>query len=198
MLVLLSTRTSNGEVTSNIVPSYGHMTIPRHLRDIIITEYGVADLRSKTDAEVAMALIEIADARFQPELIQAAQAAGKLPKTYELPESARHNTPDRVTDLIQSYRKKGVIPRVPFGTELTDLELDLVEGLSYLGDSIKSLSKGRLPEFDLEDAVAAIKVPDNAQPYLERMGLESPADLKEIAMQRLLLVALASVDAFEG
>ena len=35
----------NGRTTSNIVWSYGHTTIPRHLRDIVVTEYGVADLR---------------------------------------------------------------------------------------------------------------------------------------------------------
>ena len=30
---------------SNIRWSYGHTTIPRHLRDMVVTEYGVADLR---------------------------------------------------------------------------------------------------------------------------------------------------------
>lgn len=40
-----STRGSGGNVSSNIRWSYGHTTIPRHLRDIVVTEYGVADLR---------------------------------------------------------------------------------------------------------------------------------------------------------
>lgn len=195
ILVLLSTRTSNGETTSNIVPSYGHMTIPRYLRDIIITEYGVADLRGKADAQIAQALIEVADSRFQPQLIEQGKAAGKLPESYTLPEHAQNNTPERVESLIQQYRQQGIIPRVPFGTELTDLELDLVEALGYLGDSIKMLSKGRLPELDLEDAMAAIKTSTDADAHLERMGLAEPEDMKSIAMQRLLLVALAAVDA---
>ena len=38
------------EPTSNVVSNYGHITIPRHLRDIVITEYGIAELRSKTDS----------------------------------------------------------------------------------------------------------------------------------------------------
>ena len=33
------------------------MTIPRHLRDIVITEYGVADLRGQSDAEVVKRLL---------------------------------------------------------------------------------------------------------------------------------------------
>lgn len=42
---LNSTHESNGRTTSNIVWSYGHTTSPRHLRDLVVTEYGVADLR---------------------------------------------------------------------------------------------------------------------------------------------------------
>ncbi|MCF5571080.1 acetyl-CoA hydrolase, partial [Pseudomonas sp. PA-3-11C] len=39
ILILRSWRESAGEVSSNIVWEYGHCTIPRHLRDIVITEY---------------------------------------------------------------------------------------------------------------------------------------------------------------
>ena len=35
----------------NILWNYGH-TIPRHLRDIYVTEYGIADLRGKSDEAV--------------------------------------------------------------------------------------------------------------------------------------------------
>lgn len=40
-----------------MVWQYGHVTIPRHLRDIVITEYGVADLRAQTDSEVIKRLL---------------------------------------------------------------------------------------------------------------------------------------------
>src|SRR5690606_7622936 len=36
---------------SSVVSHYGHVTIPRHLRDLAITEYGIADLRDRSDAE---------------------------------------------------------------------------------------------------------------------------------------------------
>ena len=38
---------SGRKAQSNIRWSYGHQTIPRHLRDVFVTEYGVADVRGK-------------------------------------------------------------------------------------------------------------------------------------------------------
>lgn len=40
ILMLRSWRESGGEVSSNIVWQYAHTTIPRHLRDMVVTEYG--------------------------------------------------------------------------------------------------------------------------------------------------------------
>ena len=50
-------RQAGAKVQSNIRWRYGHETIPRHLRDIVVTEYGVADLRGKSDAEVIAAML---------------------------------------------------------------------------------------------------------------------------------------------
>jgi acyl-CoA hydrolase len=50
VITLPATRESKGEVTSNIVWNYGHITIPRHMRDIVVTQYGIADLRGRSDA----------------------------------------------------------------------------------------------------------------------------------------------------
>src|SRR5260221_2391813 len=91
ILLLRSTRESGGKVESNVVFNYGHATIPRHLRDIVVTEYGIADLRGRTDAEVAAALIGIADARFQDGLVAQAKAAGQLPRDWCIPDVARSN-----------------------------------------------------------------------------------------------------------
>src|SRR5581483_8604132 len=52
MIMLRATRTVKGRAQSNIRWNYGHTTIPRHLRDVVITEYGVADLRGKSDRDV--------------------------------------------------------------------------------------------------------------------------------------------------
>ena len=41
ILTIRSTRRSGKLLESNILFNYGHITIPRHLRDIIVTEYGI-------------------------------------------------------------------------------------------------------------------------------------------------------------
>jgi acyl-CoA hydrolase len=72
ILTLESTRQAGSGDTSNIRWSYGHETIPRHLRDVIVTEYGVADIRGKSDAEVIAAMLGVADSRFQDDLMRQA------------------------------------------------------------------------------------------------------------------------------
>ena len=47
IIMTRATRNAKGRVTSNILWNYGHTTIPRHLRDVVVTEYGIADLRGK-------------------------------------------------------------------------------------------------------------------------------------------------------
>src|SRR5207248_10613750 len=41
VLALESTRQAGRKTLSNIRWTYGHQTIPRHLRDVFVTEYGV-------------------------------------------------------------------------------------------------------------------------------------------------------------
>ncbi len=74
IICIRATRGAGKALRSNIVPHYGHITIPRHLRDIVVTEYGAADLRGRSDQEIIEALLGIADSRFQPELLEAARA----------------------------------------------------------------------------------------------------------------------------
>ena len=84
ILTVESTRQAGAGVASNIRWNYGHATIPRHLRDVIITEYGVADLRGKSDADVIATMLAVTDSRFQDELMRQAREAGKL--SAELPD----------------------------------------------------------------------------------------------------------------
>ena len=65
VLQVRSTRDAHGEPASNVVLNYGHTTIPRHLRDVIVTEYGIADLRGRTDSEVIERVLAVTDSRFQ-------------------------------------------------------------------------------------------------------------------------------------
>ena len=85
ILALEATRQAGAKTQSNIRSSYGHQTIPRHLRDVFVTEYGVADVRGKSDADVIAAMLAMTDSRFQAELARAAKDAGKLPKNFEIP-----------------------------------------------------------------------------------------------------------------
>ncbi len=73
ILMLRATHDNKDGLTSSIVFSYGNTTIPRHLRDILITEYGVADLRGQGDSEVVKRLIGVVDSRFQPQLMAQAR-----------------------------------------------------------------------------------------------------------------------------
>ncbi len=191
VLMLRSTRTKAGETSSNIIWSYGHVTIPRHLRDVVVTEYGVADLRGKRDHEVLEALIAVTDSRFQEQLLADGQRAGKVKPGYRIPDAHRANTPARLVEALGPARERGLFPAFPFGSEFTDEELVLGKVLKGLQG--KLASKTQL----LGTLFGAIQtefgpIPDGARPYLARMGLESPGDLSERMLQRVLVAELTS------
>ncbi|MBD9465860.1 acetyl-CoA hydrolase/transferase family protein [Pseudomonas sp. Pdm06] len=183
ILLLRSWREAGGEISSNIVWEYGHCTIPRHLRDIVVTEYGIADLRGKTDAAVIEALLNISDSRFQPRLIEQAQKAGKLPKDFRLDPRFADNTSERL-QAIQA-RHPNLFPEYPLGCDFDGVERDLLRALNWLK------SKFKLTEI-LELGKAALDAPEPWEyaGHLERMQLTSPEGLKEELFQRLLLAGL--------
>ena len=119
IIAVRATRASGGRVESNLRWNYGHVTIPRHLRDVVLTEYGIADIRGRSDAEVAAALLAIADSRFQPALLAEARRAGKLPASYRIPDSQRENLPDRLERALAPHRAAGRFGALPFGTDLS-------------------------------------------------------------------------------
>jgi acyl-CoA hydrolase len=68
---LPSTVTIDGKVVSRInavLPAGSVVTTPRHAADVIISEFGAAELAGKTVAERAEALIEIAHPDYRDEL----------------------------------------------------------------------------------------------------------------------------------
>lgn len=72
LICLPSTFTKDGELRSRIVPSFGPgavITTPRHQVDVIVTEYGVAELEGRTVRERAEALAAIAHPRFRDDLL---------------------------------------------------------------------------------------------------------------------------------
>ncbi|MEZ5573256.1 MAG: acetyl-CoA hydrolase/transferase C-terminal domain-containing protein [Halioglobus sp.] len=187
VLCIRSTRGQGRQQQSNIVPFYGYTTIPKHLRDIVVTEYGVADLRGQNDSEVIARLINIADSRFQDSLLEFAKTHGKIAQDYEIPESARDNTPARLQHTLAPFQSNGLLPNYPFGTELTEQELALAASLHR----IKALSEE--PGQFLATAFKALlhkADPHAAKPFLERIQLEHPETTKEFLIQHLLLLDL--------
>jgi hypothetical protein len=186
--LLRSTRATGRSVSSQIVRSFPNLTIPRHLRDVVVTEYGIADLRGRGDAEVIEAMLSVADARFQPDLVREAVAAGKLPRTFRIPERWRDNTPERLDRTVGEQRALGRLPRLPFGSDLSDVELTLAADLRALQDAWKGRS-GWFPGW--RELRACLAPPASATPFLRRMGLERPSSLRERALRWALLFALA-------
>jgi acyl-CoA hydrolase len=137
-LLFRSTYSKGKELHSNVHWEYPHCTIPRHMRDLFATEYGVADLRGKTDQECVAAMLAISDSRFQEELCQAAKRGKKLPKDYVLPSAVRNNTPERLEKALTAAQHSGLLPRLPFGCDLSDAELRLAARLKTLGAAIAS------------------------------------------------------------
>ncbi|MDQ8036643.1 MAG: acetyl-CoA hydrolase/transferase C-terminal domain-containing protein [Pedobacter sp.] len=182
ILMLRATRRSQGEVVSNIIWNYGHTTIPRHLRDIVVTEYGIADLRGQTDATIIKRLLAISDSRFQPELLAQARAAGKIEPEYEIPESQLNNLPATVAAQLKSLKDKKLLPDFPFGDDFTDEERDILKILQRMQESsehplqlVKSLVASLREEKEIPTAL------------LERLQLDQPENLKQRLLRQLFI-----------
>jgi len=188
ILCLRSTRDARGELSSSIPWSYGHTTIPRHLRDIVVTEYGIADLRGRTDREVVEALLAIMDSRFQDGFVAEAQRARKLPRDYRIPDTARNNLPQRLQERFAPWRQRDLFEDLPFGSDITPEEVVLAKALRGLQASTHSLP-GKVSA-TLRALFADATAP-RLQPYLARMALTAPQSFGERLQRGLVAVALA-------
>ncbi len=191
VLMCKATRGAGRSLQSNIVFNYGHITIPKHLRDIFVTEYGIADLRGKSDQEIIAALLNITDSRFQPTLLQQAQDAGKIPTTYEIPEAYRSNLPERNREILAAAQQEGHFPAFPFGCDFTPEELVIGKALKAL----KARMTERLGKVSSLSRATTARIPDEAKPYLERLELLSPHGTRERMMRRLVVYALRRTGA---
>jgi acyl-CoA hydrolase len=84
LICLPSTYEKDGVVHSRIVPWFGPgavVTTPRHQVDVIVTEYGAAELEGKTVRERGRALADIAHPQFREGVLAAAEraAGGRSP-----------------------------------------------------------------------------------------------------------------------
>ena len=166
-ILLHATRAAGGKTQSNIRWRYGHTTIPRHLRDIIVTEYGVADIRGKSDRDVIAAMLAITDSRFQDGLLRQAKEAGKIERSFELPKNARDNTPEAIERALKPAADAGLLSLFPFGTDFTEVEQRLIPALEML----KSASPRQLAVLLVRGLTAR---PKKNEDCLDRLGLARP------------------------
>jgi acyl-CoA hydrolase len=187
ILTLESTRGSGKKAVSNIRWSYGHTTIPRHLRDVVVTEYGVADLRGKSDADVIASMLSVSDSHFQNELMKQAKDAGKLPKSFEIPAAHRENYAERVSVALKPARDAGLLPSFPFGTDFTDVEQRLIPALL----TVKTAAEHPAQLLQLAWQGLFVRPDRGATEALARLQLDAPKSLSDRLYRVLVSAALA-------
>ncbi|TPG05910.1 acetyl-CoA hydrolase [Rhodanobacter glycinis] len=187
VLLLRATRQVRGGIESNIRWNYAQTTIPRHLRDIYVTEYGVADLRGKSDSECVEAMLAISDARFLDALCAQAKAHGKLAADFVIPESWRKHRPRYLREALLPYQQKGLLPKFPFGSDFTEVEQRLLPALNWLKAGGSSW-RGRLRL--LRAALRPGEPAAGEQEALARMGLSAPGRWSDRLQRRILQTAL--------
>jgi hypothetical protein len=138
---------------------------------MIITEYGIADVRGKSDREVIAAMLAITDSRFQDELLRQAKDAGKIEREFALPKSARDNTPDAIVRALKPAADAGLLPTFPFGTDFTEIEQRLIPALQVL----KSASPAQLAALLMRGLGARTGNAD----CLDRLGLARPKSVTQ-------------------
>ena len=189
VLMVRARRTAGGEASSNIRWHYGHTTVPRHHRDLFVSEYGIADTRGRTDRSVIEAMLHIADADFQEELAGAARDAGKLPVDWSAPPAMQHNTPAAIAEVFAADGIREHFPPYPLGSELTAVEQQLAVALTWLQNkTARPLSNG------MELMTAILRGGDGEAAAMRRMSLDKPTSVRQRLLARLLKYALTSTN----
>jgi hypothetical protein len=185
VLMLRAVRAARHGAQSSIVWNYGHTTIPRHLRDLYISEYGIADVHGKADEDCIVAMTGIADARFQDALVDDAKRNRKLRRDFVAPSTWTRNTPASLGARLAPLQADGILPDYPLGSDFTDVEQHLVKALGWLKTNTASTgAKLRV----VAHAFGAGASTDKEA--LARMRLEHPRSPGEWLEARLLSLAL--------
>lgn len=185
ILMFRGIREQASTVHSNVLWNYGHTTIPRHLRDISINEYGVADLRGVDDESCIKAMLSICDARFTAKLIDKAKRELKLDSRFEAPTSWTLNRPEHLSLALKPFREKNCLPDYPLGCDFMPVELRLIKALALLKvETASAFGKIKLI------AIALLSSSTQDREAMERMDLQAPISLKEKLTARLVGYAL--------
>jgi acyl-CoA hydrolase len=188
ILMLNAARQKRGRRHSNIVWTYGHTTIPRHLRDVFVTEYGVAETADLSDRDTIVAMLSIAESRFHDELLRAARRANKIEPGLRLPAAATNNEPARIEAALGPRRERSILPAFPFESGFTDEEETLAVALTGLTE----MSPFRAFGGTLRTMLTASPPQSQETALLRRMDLESPVSLRDRFTRALILFALRS------
>lgn len=188
IICLPSTRVSGGKLQSNILWEYTHETIPRHLRDMVVTEYGVADLRGQSDRDVIVRMLAITDARFQPQLLARAQQAGKVELTFELPSAWQKNTPTTLATIFIQAQHLPVLSHFPLGNDFTDEEAIIAVALHYLKNHQRQLQLIQLTIYGWRQRR---RITRQWPQLLQRMGLAKAQTIRDKVYRYLLLGVVA-------
>jgi len=159
------------------------------LRDVFVTEYGIADLRGKSDQDCVLAMLAITDARFLDDLVAQAKRAGKLRTTFSVPDRWRQNTPARLHDALRAFQARGLFAAFPFGSDFTAEEQRLLPALQWLrrrsgGAVTRAVLLGR--------ALLADRALPEDEAALARMGLTPPNGIGGRVLRRLMALGLAA------
>ncbi|RNF85917.1 acetyl-CoA hydrolase/transferase C-terminal domain-containing protein [Montanilutibacter psychrotolerans] len=192
VLMFRASRDAAGRASTNVVWNYGHTTIPRHLRDIYITEYGIADLRGRADEDCVVAMAAIADARFQAPLLDRARANGKLRRDHAPPTTWSRNTPQQLREALAPLRRDGSLPDYPLGSDFDEVEQRLVKALGWL----KAHTTNRTGKLrTVARALLGGGTAGRDEAAFERMALAAPHGLTERLEARLLALGLRETAA---
>ncbi len=187
ILLFRAVRESGAQRSSSLLWNYGHTTIPRHLRDIAINEYGIADLRDRGDADCVRAMLAIGDAAFMPGLATEAIAAGKLDKADQCLWA--NNTPARLDAVLTPFKREGLLPDYPVGSDFSPEEQDLVRALGQLKrDTATKGGTARAVWRALWISEAAADAQEAAA--IKRMGFGGQDGWRDALERRLLRAAL--------
>ena len=185
VLMLRATRDAGGARLPSVLWEYGHTTIPRHLRDVYVSEYGIADLLGRVDEDCVAAMVGIADAAHQPALLAQARQNAKLAGDFTPPAHWQRNTPQRLQAALAPSRADGTLPDYPLGSDFTATEQRVVRALQWLkastatrGGKLRTIASA-LRSGTTEDADA-----------MARMQFSAPAGIGERLQARLLALAL--------
>lgn len=186
LLMCRARRTKGGEQRSNVRWSCPHVTIPRHCRDVYVTEYGIAATNGKSDEQVIRSMLCISDSAFQSRLMREAGAAGKLSSDYEIPFDATSNTPEAIARVFARRDIGTYFPPYPLGSDFTREEQALAVALQWLGDRTVATG-GRLAA-----ALGALFHRGSADDddAIERMGLGRGLTPRLAFLRRLVSYAL--------